>query len=78
MYKKFSQKYFCVALAIRAHYLVQLKRGTYIYGKASMVLLKTMKTQPSKSFPVYGTCIKSLSIANTNCATIAGTWPDFY
>ena len=38
-----SQKYFCVALAISAHYLVQLKRGTYIYGKTFMAFLKNVK-----------------------------------
>ena len=40
---KFSRKYFRVALAMSAHYLVQLQRGTYIHGKTFTVRLKTVK-----------------------------------
>ena len=50
---KISRKHFCVTLAISAHYLVQLKRGAYIYGKTFTVLLKPWKTR-SESFPIYG------------------------
>ena len=41
---KFSLKYFRLALAISAHYLVQLKGGAFIHGK-TFGLLKTVKTQ---------------------------------
>ena len=41
---KFSQKYFYIALAIGAYYLVLLMKGTYIPGKILVVLLKTMKS----------------------------------
>ena len=40
---KFSRKYFRIALAINAHYLVPLKRGAYVHGKTFMVLQKTVK-----------------------------------
>ena len=36
-------EYFCIALAMSAHYLVQLKRSTYIHGKTFMVRLKIVK-----------------------------------
>ena len=41
---KFLWKYFCIALARNAYYLVQLNRGTLIDGKTFMVRLKTEKT----------------------------------
>ena len=40
---KFLRRYFHIALAISTHYLVELKRGTYILGKTFAVVLKTVE-----------------------------------
>ena len=50
---KFSWKYFRIALAISAHYLVQLKRGAYIHTKTFMVLLKTREKCKSLAQQIF-------------------------
>ena len=51
---KFSQKYFCFALARSVYYLGYLKRGANIHRKTFTTLLKTVKVKPSESFHVSG------------------------
>ena len=53
---KFSLKYFRTALAISAHYLVQLKRGTYIHGnfRATPENREKHKSLAQRIFPIDG------------------------